>query len=169
MPKLSFNPDKIKEIVNNCEHCVYAHKIQCDNSVLYECFPVKEYSNTPKAINNCNKFFNCANYKRDVYIATVVYILYPKFEYKLIQLGCIFRGVTASYDDIWKELKKSDYYERIKQELPKLGLNKNTLFEPIFAAERFYNEKEWRCITEVIDEEDIKEIMKELNNGDYDN
>lgn len=167
MPKLSFNPDK--EDINKCENCRFSHKIISGNEIVYECFPVKEYSDKTNAINCCKKFFSTYKIKRDIYIVNLVYTLYPKFEHKLIQLGCIFRGVTASYDDIWKELKKSDYYERIKQELPKLGLNKNTLFEPIFAAERFYNEKEWRCITEVVDEEDIKEIMKELNNGNYDN
>ena len=134
---------------------------------FYECFPVKEYSSTPKAINNCNKFFNSTNYKRDVYIATVVYILYPVFEHKVTQLGCIFRGVSCSYDDLWRELKNSDFYDRVKQEFPNMGYVEKTLFEPIFVAERNVNEKEWKCINLILTEEENKEIMNSLNNGDY--
>lgn len=168
MPKLSFNPDKDKEIKTNCEHCIYSHKIQCGDSVFYECFPVKEYSTTQKAIDNCKIFYNTYKNTKDVYIAVLVYILYPEFEYKITQLGCVFRGVNCAYDELWKELKKSDFYDRVRNELPNLGFRKETLFEPIFVAERNITEPKWKCITKVINNEEINEIMTSLNNKDYD-
>lgn len=165
MPKLSFNPDK--EVIHNCENCIFSHKVQCGNMVFHECFPVKEYSSTQRAIDNCKIFYNPYKNTRDVYIATLIYILYPKFEYKLTQLGCVFRGVNCTYDELWKELKKSDFYDRVRNELPNLGFRKETLFEPVFVAERPVNESKWKSITKVLDDDDIDEIIKSLNNKDY--
>ena len=76
MPKLSFNPDK--EVIQHCENCIFSHQIKCGNVVFHECFPVKEYSSTQKAIDNCKVFYNPYKSTRDVYVATLVYILYPK-------------------------------------------------------------------------------------------
>ena len=169
MPKLSFDPDKQKVIIPNCEKCIYSHKIQCGNMVFYECFPVKEYSNTLKAITYCKELYCSDKNTRDIYIATVIYIMYPVFEHKVTQLGCIFRGFNGTYDELWNQLKESDFYDRIKQELPNLGFRKETLFEPIFVAERLINESKWKCITKAIDNDEINEIMTNLNNGEYDN
>lgn len=168
MPKLSFNPDKDKEVIPNCENCIRSHKVKCGNLVFYECFPVKEYSTTQKAINNCKTFYNPYKNTKDVYIAVLVYILYPEFEYKITQLGCIFREVNCTYDELWKELKKSDFYDRVRNELPNLGFIKETLFEPIFVAERNITEPKWKCITKAINNEEINEIMTSLNNKNYD-
>lgn len=165
MPKLSFNPDK--EVIQHCENCIFSHKVQCGNLVFHECFPVKEYAETQKAIDNCKVFYNPYKSTRDVYVATLVYILYPKFEYKVTQLGCVFRGVNCTYDELWKELKKSDFYDRVRNELPNLGFRKETLFEPVFVAERHVTESKWKCITKVLDDDDINEIMTSLNNKDY--
>ena len=167
MPKLSFNPDK-KEIIHDCSKCIYSHKIECGNMVFYECFPVKEYSSTPKAINYCKEFYSPNKNKKDIYIATVVYIMYPIFEHKVTQLGCIFRGFGGTYDELWNQLKESDFYDKIKQELPNLDFRKETLFEPIFVAERPIDETKWKCITKAIDDEEINEIMTSLNNKEYD-
>lgn len=165
MPKLSFNPDKEENIIK-CTNCIYSHKIINGDKIYYECFPVKEDSKTVKSQINCERFFNTKQIKRDVYISILVYILYPKFEYKITPIGCIFRNFDKTYDELWKELKDSDFYDRVKQGLSNVGFVNETLFEPIFFAEKNFNESKWRCISAVLTEKETDDILEDLNNND---
>lgn len=166
MPKLSFNPNDISSF--KCENCIHSHKIEIGNKTYYECFPVKEDVKTNNSIINCEKFIDYEKEKRDIYIATLIYELYPKFTYKVTPIGCIFRNFEGTDDELWKDLKESNFYDRIKQELPKLGLNREALFEPIIFAERKINNYKWKQINIILNENEAEVIINSLNKGDYD-
>jgi hypothetical protein len=168
MPKLSFNPDNINDI-NKCKNCIHSHKINVGDKIYYECFPVKEYSTTKNAIDNCNKFYNSERFKRDIYVSIIIYVLYPEFDQKITPMGAIFRGFEGTDDDLWNQIKNSDLYEKVRTSFPNIGLCKDTLFEPIIFAERNVNFKEWYPISLLLKTEEKEEILNELNNKNYDN
>lgn len=163
MPKLSFNPNNNKETIRDCKNCIHSHSVKCGDIEYYECFPVKEYASTKKAIINCNRFYESEIKIRDIYIAVVVYTIYPTFKQSLTPIGCIFRELKDTDDYLWKSLKETDFYDKVKSILPDIGYTSNTLFEPIIFAERFIGEKKWNCISNIFTEEEKEDIISRLD------
>lgn len=167
MPKLSFNPNKTNN--NKCAACIHSHKIVNGDNVYFECFPVKDYATRKIAIDNCNIFRDTNNKIRDVYIAIMIYIIYPEFKCKTLELGAVFRGFDGTDDDLWKELKKSDFYDRVKEALPNIGYSDKTLFEPILFAEREVHSNKWKQISMIVEKEVAEEIIDNLENNKNNN
>ena len=66
-------------------------------------------------------------------------------------------------DMLWRELKESDFYDKVKNILPDIGYTSNTLFEPVIFAERFIGEKKWNCISNIFSEEEKEDIISRLD------
>lgn len=167
MPQFAFSLDKINN--HKCAACIHSHKIVNGDNVYFECFPVKDYATRKIAINNCSLFRDTNIKIRDVYIAVVIYIIYPEFKSKTLELGAMFRGFDGTDDDLWKELKRSDFYDRVKETLPNIGYSDKTLFEPVLFAEREVHSNKWKQITTVVEKEVAEEIIDNLENNKNNN
>lgn len=171
MPKLLFNSDKTNNNNNNnkCATCIHSHKIISGDKIYFECFPVKDYADRKVAIDNCKGFYDTNIKIRDIYIAIAVYIVYPQFEHKITEIGGVFREFDGTDDDLWKELKQTNFYDKIKEALPTIGYSNKTLFEPIIFAEREITSKKWKVISTLVKKEIAEEIINNLENNKNNN